>query len=150
MQGSDTAARDHGERPPREVMVHGRSAMDPGCLVGACDGRSVWIYPTGYIPDLGPGGVYALPEHSGECCPFAKAQAELRRRAAVATTCAELGCDMQFAGGCSVGCCDGCSCSTSVHICSRCGDSDYGNSVEAAEVRARCEMTGHGDLEVGV
>jgi hypothetical protein len=27
MQGSDTAARDHGERPPREVMVHRRCEM---------------------------------------------------------------------------------------------------------------------------
>jgi hypothetical protein len=76
--------------------------------------------------------------------------AELRRRAAAATTCAELGCDMQFMGGCSVGCCDECSCSTSVHVCSRCGDSDYGDPVEAAEVRAQCEMTGSGNLSVRV
>lgn len=66
------------EPQPREIMVKGRSAMDPGCLVGVCEGRTVWIYPTGFVPDLGR-DVFALPENGGDCCPFAEAQAELRR-----------------------------------------------------------------------
>lgn len=75
----------------------------------------------------------------------AEAHVEELRRRLVAATCAEAGCDMQFAGGTSAGCGPDCSCSTSVHVCSRCGDSDYGDPVEAAEVRERCALTGCGN-----
>lgn len=64
--------------------------------------------------------------------------AELRRRIA-ATTCAEAGCDMQHVGGCNAGCGDACVCSVPVHVCPRCGDSDYGDNPEAEETRRRCE-----------
>ena len=66
------------EPTPREIIVKGRSAMNPDCLVGVCDGKTVWIYSTGYVPDLGR-DVFALPENGGDCCPVAAAQAELRR-----------------------------------------------------------------------
>lgn len=66
------------ETPPREITVKGWSAMAPSCLVGICGGKTVWVYSTGYVPDLGP-KVFALPENSNDCCPFAEAQAELRR-----------------------------------------------------------------------
>mgnify|MGYP006280437301 CR=1 FL=1 len=71
--------------------------------------------------------------------------AELRRQEAAAT-CAEHGCDLRFEGGKNIGCDDDCVCTTSVHVCTRCGASDFGDPVEAADVRARCEETGHGNL----
>lgn len=46
---------------------------------------------------------------------------------------------MQFAGGKNCGCHDG-GCSVPVYVCSRCGDSDYGDNQEAAAIRAECEV----------
>ena len=66
------------ESMPRRIVVRGRAAMCPDCLVGDCDGRIVWIYPTGYVPDLGR-NVFATPTNGGALCPYAAAQNELRR-----------------------------------------------------------------------
>lgn len=66
---------------------------------------------------------------------------ELRRRIA-AETCATAGCDMKHVGGRNAGCGDDCACSVPVHVCSKCGDSDYGDNPEAAETRRRCRETG--------
>ena len=66
------------ETPPRAVVVKGRSAMNPDRLVGVCGNRTVWIYSTGYIPELGR-DVFALPENGADDCPYAEAQAELQR-----------------------------------------------------------------------
>jgi len=66
------------ESPPRRIVVMGRSAMSPDCLVGDCNGRIVWIYPTGYIPDLGR-NVFAIPMDSTDAGPYVAAQNELRR-----------------------------------------------------------------------
>lgn len=62
------------------------------------------------------------------------------KRQIMASTCIELGaCDMQSHGGCNAGCCDECICHVPVHVCSRCGDCDYGQNAEADEVRRNCE-----------
>lgn len=55
------------------------------------------------------------------------------------------GCDMRHAGGRNAGCDigDDCCCSVPVYACTRCGDSDYGNNEEAAEVRRRCAIGGY-------
>lgn len=46
------------EDPPRRVMVKGRAALDPDCIVVEVEGRKrpitgVWMYPTGYLNPLG-------------------------------------------------------------------------------------------------
>lgn len=68
------------------------------------------------------------------------ARAEVARleRAADAASCAEAGHDMKFAGGANAGCSDFCACSVPVHICKRCGDSDYGDNAEAKEIIRAC------------
>ncbi len=68
------------------------------------------------------------------------ARAEVARleRIAATATCRELGCDMQSVGGCNAGCDENCSCSVPVNKCTRCGDCDYGDNVEAAETKRQC------------
>ena len=57
---------------------------------------------------------------------------------AAAVTCAEMGeHDWRFIGSCGCTCSDG-YCSVPVHECARCGDCDYGNNAEAAEVKLEC------------
>lgn len=70
----------------------------------------------------------------------AEAGVDRLKRKIAAATCREAGCDMQFFGGCNAGCDlgNGCGCSVPVHVCTRCGDSDYGDNAEAAEIRVRC------------
>lgn len=67
------------------------------------------------------------------------ARAELARleRIAATATCRELGCDMEHRGGANCGC-EGGHCSVPVHVCTRCGDCDYGDNAEATERRAAC------------
>ncbi|WP_419827639.1 hypothetical protein [Sphingomonas sp.] len=70
----------------------------------------------------------------------AEARADQLRRRVAASTCAEVGCDMQSYGGCNA-CCDlgdNCGCSVPVNVCTRCGDCDYGDNAEATEVRRLC------------
>lgn len=50
----------------------------------------------------------------------------------------EAGHDMKCIGGCSAGCAEWCTCSVPVHVCTRCGDIDYGDNAEADEIRAKC------------
>lgn len=52
----------------------------------------------------------------------------------------ERGHDMQSTGGCNCGCEDG-ACSVPVHVCTRCGDCDYGDNAEATEIRQHCAET---------
>jgi hypothetical protein len=61
-------------------------------------------------------------------------------RAIAAAPCRIAGCDMQHIGGRNAGCDIGrdCGCSVPVHACRRCGDSDYGDNAEAADIRAAC------------
>jgi hypothetical protein len=62
----------------------------------------------------------------------------LRHRIAQAT-CVEAGsCDMQHVGGKNAGCDKDCTCSVPVHVCSRCGDSDYGDNPEALQIITEC------------
>jgi hypothetical protein len=55
--------------------------------------------------------------------------------------CRKVGCDMQFAGGknasCDLG--DACDCSVPVYSCTKCGDSDYGDNLEATKTREECQ-----------
>lgn len=75
------------------------------------------------------------------------ARAEVARleRIAATATCREMGCDMQHSGGMNCGCDEG-SCSVPVYVCTRCGDSDYGDNQEALDKRATCEQWMEGGL----
>ena len=68
------------------------------------------------------------------------ARAEVARleRIAATATCREVGCDMRHSGDRNCGCEGGC-CSVPVYVCSRCGDCDYGDNVEAREIKAACD-----------
>lgn len=68
------------------------------------------------------------------------ARAEVARleRIAATATCREVGCDMQHYGGRNCGCDGGC-CSVPVYVCTRCGDSDYGDNAEATARIAECD-----------
>jgi hypothetical protein len=69
----------------------------------------------------------------------AEAKVEQIKRRMASATCRESGCDMQHYGGRNAAChLAGCACSVPVHVCTRCGDSDYGENDEAAEVRLAC------------
>ena len=65
-------------------------------------------------------------------------EAEYEQSYGAVAICRRDGCDMQFSGGASAGCCQGCDCSVPVHVCSRCGDSDYGDTDEADRLRREC------------
>jgi hypothetical protein len=76
----------------------------------------------------------------------ARAEVAHLERLAATATCRELGCDMKHVGGANCGCMfaddegnelPGC-CSIPVLKCTRCGDCDYGQNPEAAEVKERC------------
>lgn len=73
------------------------------------------------------------------------AEAEVARlKAAIAgAPCSEVGCDMQQVGGKNAGCCGPeteyeCDCSVPVYVCTRCGDSDYGENAEAEAIITAC------------
>ncbi|ESY35807.1 hypothetical protein X748_14475 [Mesorhizobium sp. LNJC386A00] len=53
--------------------------------------------------------------------------------------CREHGHDWQSYGGANAGCCDTCSCSVPVNVCTKCRDCDYGDNEEADQVRRKCE-----------
>lgn len=52
--------------------------------------------------------------------------------------CAEVGHTWASPGGMNAGCSDTCSCSVPVNVCTKCGDSDYGDNDEASITRDRC------------
>jgi hypothetical protein len=68
----------------------------------------------------------------------AEARVDQLRRQLTASTCREVGCDMQSYGGMNAGCGDGCGCSIPVNVCTRCGDCDYGDNACAVTTRAEC------------
>jgi len=68
----------------------------------------------------------------------AEARVDQLRRQLAASTCREVGCDMQSYGGMNAGCGDGCGCSIPVNVCTRCGDCDYGDNACAVTTRAEC------------
>jgi hypothetical protein len=65
------------------------------------------------------------------------ALAALQREAAQGP-CREFGHDWKFLGGANAGCADWCDCSVPVHVCSKCGDCDYGDNNEGDEIRREC------------
>lgn len=78
----------------------------------------------------------------------AEARVALIKRSLAAAPCIEVGHRWKFLGGRNVGCEEmgkDCSCSTSVHECEACGDCDYGDTPEQAEVIARCKEFGCGN-----
>lgn len=78
----------------------------------------------------------------------AEARVAQIKRALTAAPCSEVGHRWRFMGGRNVGCEDmgkDCSCSVSVHECEVCGDCDYGDNPEHAEVLARCREYGCGN-----
>jgi hypothetical protein len=50
----------------------------------------------------------------------------------------QSGHDWQSLGGANAGCAFDCACSVPVNVCTRCGDSDYGDNAEAAYIKAKC------------
>lgn len=70
------------------------------------------------------------------------ARAELNRLEALkkAKSCIE-GHSWISLGGCNAACDDDdCNCSIPVYTCSVCGECDYGENSEAAEIRRQCKM----------
>ncbi len=72
----------------------------------------------------------------------AEDRAEQLRRKIAAADCHEAGCEMVFLGGRNAGCelGNGCGCSVPVHVCPKCGDSDYGDNAEGARIMAACAL----------
>lgn len=69
----------------------------------------------------------------------AEARAALLRREIAAGPCKDFGHDWYFHGGRNAGCGEGCNCSVPVYSCRKCGDCDYGDNPEAAEIVLACE-----------
>jgi hypothetical protein len=71
---------------------------------------------------------------------LADAKAEVTRleRAMQHATCVEAGHHWKFLGGRNAGCHRDCSCSVDVHVCTRCGDCDYGDTPEAVFIMDAC------------
>ena len=61
------------------------------------------------------------------------------RREIAAGPCKEYGHDWHLLGGRNAGCADNCNCSVPVYRCRKCGDCDYGDNPEAAEIILTCE-----------
>lgn len=74
-----------------------------------------------------------------------ESEAAAVRRQIAQGPCIQYGHSWKMLGGRNVSCSRDCQCSVSVNICEKCGDCDYGENDELAEVRARCEETGHGN-----
>ena len=68
----------------------------------------------------------------------AQAHVDQLRRQIAAAPCKSVGHDWQSIGGANAGCGRDCSCSVPVNECARCGDCDYGDNDDAAEVRKEC------------
>jgi hypothetical protein len=69
----------------------------------------------------------------------AEAALALLKHQAKTATCAEMGeHDWKSIGGRNCGCGIWDACSVPVHVCARCGDCDYGDNDEAAEVVRQC------------
>jgi len=68
----------------------------------------------------------------------AEAEAARLRRAIAQGPCREYGHDWCLHGGANAGCGPDCGCSVPVHICAKCGDCDYGDNPEGADIRATC------------
>jgi len=68
----------------------------------------------------------------------AEAQVHRLKREMAQGPCVEFGHDWQFTGGKNAACGDGCGCSVPVHVCTKCGDCDYGDNDEADRIKGRC------------
>jgi hypothetical protein len=85
-------------------------------------------------------------ERTGKLAEAEAVVARMKREIATAD-CREVGCQMVHTGGRNACCGDGCQCSIPVHVCPKCGDSDYGDNAEAREKIAACardDYPGHG------
>jgi hypothetical protein len=76
---------------------------------------------------------------------LAEAEARVSRlKSAIAQgPCRTYGHPWESYGGMNCGCEYG-TCSIPVLVCSKCGDSDYGDNEEAVKVRSRCEDENNG------
>lgn len=68
----------------------------------------------------------------------AKAEVERLQSQIKQESCQKVGHNWETYGGMNAGCCESCGCSVPVNVCSKCGDCDYGDSSEAAEIRQQC------------
>ena len=68
----------------------------------------------------------------------AEAEAARLRREIAQGPCREYGHEWQSLGGTNAGCGDDCACSAPVHVCTKCGDCDYGDNPEANAAREIC------------
>lgn len=72
----------------------------------------------------------------------AEAEATALRREVQQGPCRQYGHDWQPTGGANAGCCEDCACSVPVHVCSKCGDCDYGDNEWADQTKAECAALG--------
>lgn len=72
----------------------------------------------------------------------AEARVEEIKRQIRTGPCAQNGHDWRSDGGCNASCDlaadGGCGCSVPVHVCSKCGDCDYGQNAEAEQIGETC------------
>lgn len=68
----------------------------------------------------------------------AEGRVEMLKQQIVSGACADVGHTWVHVGGKNAGCRDTCGCSVPVHVCTKCGDSDYGDNEEASVTRDRC------------
>jgi hypothetical protein len=76
----------------------------------------------------------------------AQANVERLQREIAQADCLTVGCDLQHIGGRNAACSDDCACSVPVRVCTKCGDSDYGDNPEAEQTMADCAARRAGDL----
>lgn len=67
-----------------------------------------------------------------------EAEAARLRRQIAQGPCREFGHEWTLMGGRNAACGDDCGCSVPVHVCAKCGDSDYGDNAEADGILAHC------------
>jgi len=68
----------------------------------------------------------------------AEGRVEMLKQQIATGACADVGHAWEHIGGRNAGCSDTCACSVPVHVCPKCGDSDYGDNDEARRIREDC------------
>ncbi|MCA0358693.1 MAG: hypothetical protein LCH78_17915 [Proteobacteria bacterium] len=68
----------------------------------------------------------------------AEGRVEMLKQQIATGACADVGHAWEHIGGRNAGCSDTCACSVPVHVCAKCGDSDYGENDDASVTRDRC------------
>lgn len=70
----------------------------------------------------------------------ALAEVDRLKRRILAAPCSEVGHRWELLGGKWCGCHEDAACGLPVYQCAVCGDCDYGENAEAADIRRHCSM----------